>query len=187
VFNEWDHGRLLYAAAETLSNGLEAPPAPGHTAAATARTPIQVDRPPPATRQKFRVFYPMPTRWMDNDVYGHVNNVVYYAWFDSAVNRFLIDAGTLDIAASPTVGLVVETGCRYHASVAFPDEVAIGLAVAHLGRSSVRYELAVFRAGEDAAAAEAHFVHVYVDRATQRPVPIPAQARAAMRSIMAEP
>jgi acyl-CoA thioester hydrolase len=144
-----------------------------------------VPRLPPASRAKFRVFHPMPTRWMDNDVYGHVNNVVYYAWFDTAVNRFLIDAGTLDIAASPAVGLVVETGCRYHASVAYPDEVSIGLVVAHLGTSSVRYELGVFRAGEDTAAAEAHFVHVYVDRATQRPVPIPDDARAAMRRILA--
>jgi acyl-CoA thioester hydrolase len=122
---------------------------------------------------------------MDNDAYGHVNNVVYYAWFDTAVNRFLIEAGALDIAASPTVGLVVETGCRYHASVTYPQEVTIGLRVAHLGTSSVRYELAVFRAGEDAAAAEAHFVHVYVDRATQRPVPVPAAARAAMQGIAA--
>jgi acyl-CoA thioester hydrolase len=128
----------------------------------------------------------MPTRWMDNDVYGHVNNVVYYAWFDTVVNRFLIDAGTLDFATSPVVGLVAETGCRYRASVTYPDEVTIGLRVAHLGTSSVRYELAVFRAGEDAAAAEAHFVHVYVDRATQRPVPIPEAARAAMRRIMTE-
>lgn len=144
-----------------------------------------MSRPPPATRKKFRVFHPMPTRWMDNDVYGHVNNVVYYAWFDTAVNRFLIDAGTLDIAGSPVVGLVVETGCRYHASVAYPDEVTIGLVVARLGTSSVRYELGVFRPGEDVAAAEAHFVHVYVDRATQRPVPIPADARAAMQRILA--
>ncbi len=146
-----------------------------------------MSRPPPATREKFRLFYPMPTRWMDNDAYGHVNNVVYYSWFDTAVNRFLIEAGTLDIATSAAVGLVAETGCRYHVSITHPEEVAIGVVVAHLGRSSVRYELAVFRAGEDAAAAEAHFVHVYVDRATQRPVPIPADARAAMRSIMADP
>jgi len=145
-----------------------------------------MSRPPPATRAQFKHFHPMPTRWMDNDVYGHVNNVVYYAWFDTAVNRFLIDAGTLDIAASPTVGLVVETGCRYHASVTYPDTVEIGLRVAHLGTSSVRYELAVFREGEDRASAEAHFVHVYVDRATQRPVPIPDATRAAMRGLMAE-
>ena len=142
-------------------------------------------RQPPATRKEFRLFHPMPTRWMDNDAYGHVNNVVYYAWFDTVVNRFLIDAGTLDIAGSAIVGLVAETGCRYHASVTYPEEVTIGLRVAHLGTSSVRYELAVFRAGEDtAAAAEAHFVHVYVDRATQRPAPIPDDARAAMRRIM---
>jgi acyl-CoA thioester hydrolase len=142
-------------------------------------------REPPARREDFPAFTPMPTRWMDNDAYGHVNNVVYYAWFDTVVNRFLIDAGTLDIAGSPTVGLVVETGCRYHASVTYPEEVTIGLRVAHLGTSSVRYELAVFRTDEDVAAAEAHFVHVYVDRATQRPVPIPETARAAMRRLLA--
>jgi acyl-CoA thioester hydrolase len=142
-----------------------------------------VSRSPPATRAGFRAFHPMPTRWMDNDVYGHVNNVVYYAWFDTAVNRFLIDAGTLDIAASPVVALVVETGCRYHAPVSYPEAVEIGLRVAQIGTSSVRYELAVFRAGEDAALAEAHFVHVYVDRATQRPVPIPPAARTAMQKI----
>jgi acyl-CoA thioester hydrolase len=128
----------------------------------------------------------MTTRWMDNDAYGHVNNVVYYAWFDTAVNRFLIEAGVLDIATSPVVGLVVETGCRYRASVSYPDDVTIGLRVEKLGTSSVRYELAVFRAGENRAAAEAYFVHVYVDRATQRPVPIPDDARAAMRAILAE-
>lgn len=145
-----------------------------------------MSRKPPATRAAFRAFSPMPTRWMDNDAYGHVNNVIYYAWFDTVVNRFLIEAGTLDIAGSTTVGLVVETGCRYHASVSYPEDVEIGLVVAQLGTSSVRYELAVFRAGEDAAAAEAHFVHVYVDRATQRPVPIPPAARAAMRRLMLE-
>jgi acyl-CoA thioester hydrolase len=144
-----------------------------------------VSRQPPPTRAGFRLFQPMPTRWMDNDAYGHVNNVVYYAWFDTVVNRFLIDSGALDIATSPVVGLVVETGCRYHASVTYPETVTIGLRVAHLGTSSVRYELAVFREGEDRAAAEAHFVHVYVDRATQRPAPIPEDARAAMRGIMA--
>src|SRR5271154_1429038 len=125
------------------------------------------ERPAPDTRTSYPVFRTITTRWMDNDVYGHVNNVVYYAWFDTAVNRFLIDSGTLDIAASPVVGLVAETGCRYHASVTYPEEVTIGLRVAHLGTSSVRYELGVFRAGKDSAAAEAHFVHVYVDRLTQ--------------------
>jgi acyl-CoA thioester hydrolase len=147
---------------------------------------MPASHPPPARREHFRLFTPMPTRWMDNDAYGHVNNVVYYAWFDTAVNRFLIDSGSLDIETSPIVGLVVETGCRYRASVSYPQEVTIGLRVAKLGTSSVRYELAVFRAGEDSAAAEAHFVHVYVDRATQRPVPIPDDARAAMRGILAD-
>ncbi len=141
-------------------------------------------RPAPATRKDFVRFAPMPTRWADNDAYGHVNNIVYYAWFDTAVNRFLIEAGVLDIQTSPVIGLVVETGCRYRASVTYPEEVSVGLRVARLGTSSVRYELAVFRAGEDVAVAEAHFVHVYVDRATQRPVPIPDDARAAMRGLI---
>jgi acyl-CoA thioester hydrolase len=146
-----------------------------------------MSRTAPAKRAEFRHFSHMPTRWNDNDAYGHVNNGVYYAWFDTVVNRFLIDSGTLDIATSPVVALVVETGCRYRASVAYPEDVTIGLRVAKLGTSSVRYELAVFRAGDDLAAAEAHYVHVYVDRATQRPVPIPDDARAAMRGIMSEP
>ena len=144
-----------------------------------------MSRPQPVTRAGFHHFHPMPTRWMDNDAYGHVNNVVYYSWFDTVVNRFLIDVGTLDIAASPVVALVAETGCRYHASISFPEQVEIGLRVAHLGTSSVRYELAVFRIGVEASLAEAHFVHVYVDRATQRPVPIPPEARAAMQRLLA--
>lgn len=144
-----------------------------------------MSRPPRATRAQFPHFRPMPTRWLDNDAYGHVNNVVYYGWFDTVVNRYLIEAGLLDIGASPVVGLVVETGCRYHASVSYPEEVTIGLRVAKLGTSSVRYELAVFRAGEDAAAAEAHFVHVYVDRATQRPVPMPPATRAKLAELLA--
>ncbi len=145
-----------------------------------------MNRPPPAIRSQYRAFYPILTRWIDNDAYGHVNNVVYYAWFDTVVNRFLIDADTLDIATSPVIGFVVETGCRYHRPISYPEDVTIGLRVARLGTSSVRYELAAFRGDDDSAAAEAHFVHVYVDRATQRPVPIPDDARAAMRGILAE-
>jgi acyl-CoA thioester hydrolase len=145
-----------------------------------------MSRPPTATRGDYRAFYPMPTRWMDNDVYGHVNNVVYYSWLDTAVNRFLIDSGTLDIGKSPVVGLVAETGCRYFRPISYPDNVTIGLRVAHVGTSSVRYELAVFRENDDTAAAEAHFVHVYVDRATGRPVPIPDAAREAMQRIRVE-
>ena len=140
-------------------------------------------RPPPTARAHFKAFFPITTRWMDNDVYGHVNNVVYYSWFDTAVNRFLIEAGTLDVARSTQVGLMAEGGCRYHSSVTYPDAVTIGLRVARLGTSSVRYELAAFRNDEDTASADAFLVHVYVDRETQRPVPIPPAARAALETL----
>jgi acyl-CoA thioester hydrolase len=128
-------------------------------------------------------FQRITTRWMDNDVYRHVNNVVYYSFFDTAVNRLLIDAGLLDVAESPVIGLVVETGCRYFAPIAFPDEVHAGVRVVRVGRSSVRYEIGLFRNGEDRAAAAGHFVHVYVDRATNRPVPIPDATRAFLNSL----
>jgi acyl-CoA thioester hydrolase len=130
-----------------------------------------------STRLDYRRFLAIPTRWMDNDPYGHVNNVVFYSWFDTAVNRMLIDEGLLDIAASPTVSLVVETGCTYFESVAFPESVESGLAVTRLGRSSVTYAVAVFRPGSDLAAAQGHFVHVCVDRESRRPVAIPASMR----------
>ncbi len=120
---------------------------------------------------------------MDNDAYGHVNNVVYYSFFDTAVNRMLIDAGLLDVAESPAIGLVVETGCRYFAPIAFPDEVHAGVRVMRIGRSSVRYEVGLFRNEEDMAAAAGHFTHVYVDRATTRPVPIPDATRAFLASL----
>lgn len=134
-------------------------------------------------RNDYRRFQAISTRWMDNDVYGHVNNVVYYSWIDTAVNRFLIDHGCLVIGQSNVVGIVAETGCRFIAQIAYPDDVTVGLAVGHLGRSSVRYEIGIFRAAEDAASASAHFVHVYVDRATMRPVPIPAHVRAELNKI----
>jgi acyl-CoA thioester hydrolase len=130
-------------------------------------------REPPATRAAYRHFTTITTRWMDNDVYGHVNNVVYYSYFDTAVNEYLIGSGYLDVATSPVIGLVVETSCRYASPIAFPDRVAAGIRVAHRGRSSVRYEVGLFRNDEDAAAAQGHFVHVYVDRVTKRPVAIP--------------
>jgi acyl-CoA thioester hydrolase len=120
---------------------------------------------------------------MDNDVYGHVNNVVYYSWIDTAVNRWLIEHTALDPAASMIVGIVVETGCRYFSQITYPDPVTVGIRVAKLGTSSVRYEIGIFRGHEDAAAAEAHFVHVYVDRASMRPVPVPEAVRAAMQSL----
>jgi acyl-CoA thioester hydrolase len=142
------------------------------------------ERPTRLSRAAFRHFRPIATRWMDNDVYGHVNNVVYYSYFDTVVNGHLVEAGLLDIAESPAIGLVVETGCAYFESVSFPDALEAGLAVESLGRSSVRYRVAIFKTGADLAAAQGHFVHVYVERGTQRPVPIPdahRQAFAALR------
>jgi len=143
----------------------------------------QTARPPAPARRDFRWFHTIGTRWMDNDVYGHVNNVVYYSWIDTAVNRYLIDHGLLVIGRSEVVGIVAETGCRFLSQMAYPDDVTVGLAVARLGRSSVRYATGIFRNDEDAASAVGHFVHVYVDRATMRPVPIPQNARAAMSKI----
>ena len=127
-------------------------------------------RPEPHRGADYPVHREIPTRWMDNDAYGHVNNVVYYSFFDTAVNAWLIERGALDIASSAVVGFVVETGCHYFAPVAFPQPVTAGIRVAHVGRSSVRYEIALFAPGSDRAAAQGHFVHVYVDRATNRPV-----------------
>ncbi|CAO4171668.1 Acyl-CoA thioesterase [Methylorubrum populi] len=138
---------------------------------------------PRETRAAFPRLVPLTTRWGDNDVYGHVNNVVYYAFFDTAVNGLLVEAGALDIARSPVIGLVVETGCRYFASLAFPDRITAGVRVAHLGRSSVRYEIAIFREDEPEAAAQGHFVHVYVDRDTRRPVPLPDRLRAVLQDM----
>ena len=122
-------------------------------------------------------FLPIVTRWLDNDLYGHINNVVYYSFFDTVVNRTLIDGGFLDLAKSEVIGLVVETGCRYAKPLAFPDPVTAGLRVAHLGKSSVRYEVGVFRGDEHDAAAEGHLIHVYVERASRRPTPLPEALR----------
>ena len=138
------------------------------------------DRPARPVRADFPVFEPIETRWADNDAYGHVNNVVFYAFFDTAVNRRLTRAGLLDITGGETIGLVVETGCRYHASAAFPEPLEAGVRVARIGTSSVRYELAIFREGENAAIAEGFFVHVYVDRDTRRPRPLPENWRAVL-------
>jgi len=120
---------------------------------------------------------------MDNDVYGHVNNVVYYSFFDTVVNQYLIEQGVLDVQAAAVVGLVVETQCRYFSPIAFPDVVHAGLRVAHLGNSSVRYELGLFRNDEDSASAQGHFVHVYVDRASNRPVALPQDFRRALATL----
>ena len=121
---------------------------------------------------------------MDNDVYGHVNNVVYYSWFDTAVNAYLIEQGVLDIERSTTIGLVVETQCNYFAPLAFPQTVEAGLRVARLGASSVRYEVGLFAQGAPQTAAAGHFVHVYVDRATRRPVPLPEPLRAVLQPLL---
>lgn len=136
-----------------------------------------MSRTPPPVRSDFRHFLAIPTRWMDNDAYGHVNNVVYYSYFDTVVNQFLIARGVLDVERGPVIGLVVETGCRFFRAVSFPDTLQAGLRVDHLGTSSVRYAIGIFREGEDQAAAQGHFVHVYVDRATRRPVPLPEKLR----------
>jgi acyl-CoA thioester hydrolase len=131
-------------------------------------------------RAEFATFVAMTTRWKDNDPYGHLNNVVYYELFDAAVNQLLIARGLLDPASSPVIGLVVESRCRFFASLAFPDALEVGLAVESLGRSSVKYRLAVFKAGAESAAAEGGYTHVYVERASGRPVAIPEPHRRAM-------
>jgi acyl-CoA thioester hydrolase len=140
-------------------------------------------RPAPERRAAYRHFQRIPTRWMDNDVYGHVNNVVYYSYFDTVVNQYLIEQGALDIERSRVIGLVVETRCRYFAPITFPDRVDAGLRVAKLGSSSVRYEIGLFRNDEDAAAAQGHFIHVYVDRVSRRPAALPQAMRAALARI----
>jgi acyl-CoA thioester hydrolase len=140
-------------------------------------------RPEPDPRSAYPVFRSITTRWMDNDVYGHVNNVVYYSWFDTAVNAHLIERGVLDIHGGDTIGLVVETQCNYFSPLAFPQQVEAGLRVARLGGSSVRYEVGLFAAGESLTAAKGHFVHVYVDRLTRRPVPVPPALRAVLQEM----
>lgn len=134
-------------------------------------------------RSDYRHFQPILTRWQDNDVYGHVNNVAYYSYFDSAVNTYLIEHGGLDIHTGEVVGFVVSSSCDYFASVAFPERLEVGLRVAKLGTSSVQYELAVFRAGEDEACAAGRFVHVFVERASNQPVEIPAGIREALQRL----
>ncbi len=141
----------------------------------------------PKPRSHFRHFYPITTRWSDNDAYGHVNNVVYYQWFDTVVNQFLIVNGTLDIHEGSAIGLVVETHCNYFSSVAFPDPITAGLCVTRLGDSSVRYEVGIFRDDDELASAQGHFVHVYVDRVTRKPTPIPAPARALLQTLVVNP
>jgi acyl-CoA thioester hydrolase len=139
-----------------------------------------MNKPAPAPRTAYRHFLPITTRWMDNDVYGHVNNVVYYSYFDTVVNEYLIRAGVLDVEHGETIGLVLETQCSYFAPLVFPERVEAGLRVMRLGSTSVRYEVGLFKEGDAQAVAQGHFVHVYVDRATRRPVELPAALRAAL-------
>jgi len=141
-------------------------------------------RPAPEPRDAYRHFTSLTTRWMDNDAYGHLNNVVYYSLFDTAVNRYLIEAGALDIQRSPVIGLVVETHCNYFSSIEFPQSVDAGLRVAHRGSSSVRYEIGLFAAGQPLTAARGHFIHVYVDRETRRPAPLPPELVRALDALV---
>ncbi|MET0334059.1 MAG: thioesterase family protein [Rhizobacter sp.] len=144
---------------------------------------MSIPRPQPDGREAYSHFTPLATRWEDNDVYGHLNNVVYYSLFDTAVNRYLIEAGALDIHKGQTIGLVVETPCNYFASIEFPQMVEAGIRVAHIGGSSVRYEIGIFAAGAPLVAARGHFIHVYVDKDTRRPVPLPEALSRALTSL----
>jgi acyl-CoA thioester hydrolase len=145
---------------------------------------VSASRPAPQRRADYPHLQSITTRWMDNDAYGHINNVVYYSFFDTVVNTWLIERGVLDIEKSSVVGYVVETGCNYFAPLTYPQKVTAGLRVGHVGRTSVRYEIALFAEGSDTAAAQGHFVHVYVDRATQRPMAVPDMLRDAIARLV---
>ena len=145
--------------------------------------PSDPARPQAEPRNAYRIFRPISTRWMDNDAYGHVNNVVYYSWFDTVVNAHLIEQGVLDIQHGETIGLVIETQCNYFAPIQFPQAVEAGLRVGRIGRSSVRYEVGLFIQGEPLTAARGHFVHVYVDRATRRPIGLPDKLRSVLDAL----
>ena len=144
-----------------------------------------MSRPQPDIRKQYHHFQTIPTRWIDNDVYMHVNNVVYYSFFDTAVNQYLIEKGVLDIERSEIIGLVVETRCNYFSPITFPDVVHAGVRVEKLGASSVRYGIGLFRNSDDVAAAQGHFVHVYVDRGTRKAAAVPPDMRAALERILA--
>lgn len=140
-------------------------------------------KPGPGTRDDYHYFLTLQSRWMDNDLYGHVNNVTYYSYFDTVVNYFLIEKGGLDIQAATVIGVVVESHCNYSRSVAYPDLIHCGLRVGHLGNSSVRYEVGIFKDTDHEAAAAGHFVHVFVERDSNKPVPIPKKIRDALENI----
>jgi acyl-CoA thioester hydrolase len=142
-------------------------------------------KPQPEPRAAYKAFRLITTRWMDNDAYGHVNNVIYYSWFDTAVNAHLIERGVLDIHHGETIGLVIETQCNYFAPLAFPQQVEAGIRVAKIGTSSVRYEVGLFAKDEPLSAAKGHFIHVYVDKASRRPVPLPAPFKIVLEQLKA--
>ena len=149
------------------------------------QVPEQQPKPPrPEGRDAYRVFRPIQTRWLDNDVYGHINNTVYITWFDTAVNAWLIEKGVIDVHHGPTIGLVVEMHCNYFAPLAFPQPLEAGIRIAKLGNSSVRYNIGVFAKGEALAAAQGHFTHVYVDRQTRRPVPLADKPRKILEKLL---
>lgn len=158
------------------------PTGPATNSGATSGT-TSPSRPAPARREAYPHFDRLTTRWRDNDVYAHMNNAVYYEYIDTIVNAWLIRSGGLKIPDGPVVGLVVETGCIYRASLGFPDRIDGGLRVARIGRSSVRYEVGLFAEAAPTAAAEAHFTHVYVDSGSHRPVPVPEKLRAALAAL----
>lgn len=141
-------------------------------------------RPVPRARDSYRHFTTITTRWADNDAYGHVNNTVYYQWFDSAVNALLVGAGLLDIDHGDPIGLVVETGCSYFIPLSFPGDVEVGIRIDHLGNSSVTYRIGVFASGASEPAAQGHFTHVYVSRQSRRPVPVPDPWRDALAKLV---
>lgn len=142
------------------------------------------DKPQPAPRTAYKVFRSIGTRWMDNDAYGHVNNVVYYSWFDTAVNAYLIEHGVLDIHQGETIGLVIETQCNYFSPLAFPQMVEAGIRVARLGASSVRYEVGLFAQDAPLTAARGHFIHVYVDKQNRRPTPLPLALKSVLETLL---
>lgn len=140
-------------------------------------------RPQPEARSAYKAFRTISTRWMDNDAYGHVNNVVYYSWFDTVVNAHLIEHGALDIHRGETIGLVIESQCNYFAPLEFPQTVEAGLRVAHMGKSSVRYEIGLFVQGEPLTAAKGYFIHVYIDKASRRPTTLPSKLKSVLEAL----
>ena len=141
------------------------------------------DNKPTESRDNYRHFLAIPTRWMDNDIYGHVNNVIYYSYFDTVINEYLIRSGVLDIHEGSVIGIAIETHCQFHKSLVFPDIIDAGLRVGKLGNSSVRYEVGLFRQGDAEPAATGHFVHVFVDRTNRRPLAMPQDVRATLQRL----